>query len=181
MNIKTVCFSEGAEKMRRDNNKRRQHFAIELIIIFIWMFFLTACKGGKIEVHPLKNLTHVMEFSTYEGEKQNMITEYFIVSNMPAEKDAVKKVVRDYNSKTLSDSDLKKYDGRFRNFYRETRKTPRDYQEKDRGVLSGWDRIEDHSDDLVLTVKWIEHGKVEEYEFWSDVVREMRKIKIERE
>jgi hypothetical protein len=70
--------------------KRRQNFTtIELINIFLLMFFLTACRGGTIEVHPLKNLTHVMEFSTYEGEKQNMITEYFIVSNMPAEKDAV--------------------------------------------------------------------------------------------
>ena len=91
--------------MRRGNKKRRQNFAtIELINIFLLIFFLTACKGGTIEVHPLKNLTHVKEFSTYEGKKQNMITEYFVVSNMPEEKDAVKKVVRDYNSKTLSDS-----------------------------------------------------------------------------
>jgi hypothetical protein len=145
------------------------------------MFFLTACKGGKIEVHLLKDLTYITESSTYGGEKQNIIKEYFVVSNMPDERDAVKKVIRDYNSKTLSDSDLKKYDVRFRKFYKETRKTPRDYQEKYKGFFSGWDRIEDHSDDLVVTVKWTEYGKVEEYEFRSDVVREMRKIKIERE
>ena len=167
--------------MRRGNKKRRQNFIIELIIIFLLMFLLTACKGGTIEVHPLKDLTFETESSTVGGEKQNIIKEYFVVSNMPDEKDAVKKMVRDYNSKTLSALDLKKYDARLRIFYKETRKTPRDYQEKDMGVFSGWDRIEDHSEDLVVTVIWTEHGKVEEYEFRSDVVREMRKIKIERE
>jgi hypothetical protein len=140
------------------------------------MFFLTACKGGTIEVHPLKDLTYVEEYPTFKAK-----TEHFIVSNMPEEKDAIKKVVRKYNSKTLSDSDHKKYGVRWREFYKETRKTPRDYQEKYKGFFSGWDRIEDHSDDLVVTVKWTEYGKVEEYEFRSDVVREMRKIKIERE
>jgi hypothetical protein len=128
------------------------------------MFFLTACRGGTIEVHPLKDLTHVRESSTYGGEKRNAIVKYFVVSNMPAERDTVKKVVQDYNSKTLSDSDHKKYGVRLRFFYKETRKTPRDYQEKDKGFF-GWDRIEDHSDDLVVIVKWKEHGEVEEYEF----------------
>jgi hypothetical protein len=139
------------------------------------MFFLTACRGGTIEIHPIKDLTYVQEFPTFKAK-----TEHFIVSNMPEERDTVKLVVRDYNSKTLSDSDLKKYGVRWRKFYKETYKTPRDYQEKDKGFF-GWDRIEDHSDDLVLTVTWTEYGKVEEYEFRSDVVREMRKIKIERE
>ena len=154
--------------------KRRQNFTIELIIIFIMMFFLTACKGGTIEVHPLKDLTYVEEYPNFKA-----ITEYFVVSNMPEEREAIKQMVREYNFKTLSGLDHKKYGVRWREFYRETRKTPIDYQEKDRGFL-GWDTIEDHSDDLVVTVKWAENGKVEEYEFRSDVVREMQKIKIER-
>ena len=166
--------------MLRDNNKRRQNITTELIIIFILMFLVTACKGGTIEFHPLKDLTFIRESSTLGGEKQTTIKEYFVVSNMLDERDAVKHVVREYNSKTLSDSDHKKYAARLRHFYRESRKTPRDYREKDRGFFSGWDRIEDHSEDLVVTVIWTEYGKDKEYEFRSDVVREMRKIKIER-
>ncbi len=132
------------------------------------LLLLTTCKSGESKppiVYPLNALTTVQEVEIDKDEKYAVIIEYFVISNLSEEGEKVREVVDGYNSKTLSEAALKKYEIRQRRYYRESEDIHRDYRE----LLGHWagDTIEDHNDDLALTIYWSDYGKVKEYEFSS--------------
>lgn len=79
--------------------------------------------------------------------------EYFVITNPP--KDTVKlfELISAFNTSTLSVDSIIKYKSGlyYRAFYEETKKLSRDYKE-----VSGWgsDRIEDHANDQLLSIRW---------------------------
>ena len=64
-----------------------------------------------------------------QEDKYKIKKEYFVISNIPNDKQTIKKIIEKFNSETLSIYDLKQYYGRLRIFYKETPDTPRNYKE----------------------------------------------------
>ncbi len=128
------------------------------------LFFFSGDTGKSIGIHPLSDQTFAGESKTHSGETYSFKYEFFVISNMPETKEAIMKVVKEYNSATLTETDLKKQYALMRFFYKETKNTPRNYKEKNNGYFDH-DRLEFHGDDMVLTVKWTEFGEIEEFLF----------------
>ena len=132
------------------------------------MAFFSACQSAEqaddISIHPLPDLSYVSESESFSGEKYSIKNEYFVISGISYNKQKLKQAVSTYNAATLSAADLKKHYAHKRFFYRETDATPRNYTEKNKGYFEH-DRIDFHSDDLVVLVQWTAFGDTEEYIF----------------
>jgi len=141
------------------------------ILTIFSLIFLTSCdrlSPHKPQVFPLEQLSFIYSSESYSGDEYNMYNEYFVIANPPDNEEALRDVVDSYNKQTLSIKEIQKYDYFHRMFYRETDSIDRNYTEKHEGYFSH-DRIEDHGNDLILTVKWENKGKEVSYEFEPSV------------
>ncbi len=134
------------------------------------MFFLWSCHHKNIEIHLLKDLTYTESHKSNSDSEEvfTLKNEFFVIVNPPKSKKDIKNTVKNYNKKTLSKEELKKYYGYSRIFYKETKNMPRDYNESIKGYF-GHDRIGMHGDDVILLVKWSDYGKLEEYLFKNEL------------
>lgn len=139
---------------------------INAFVLIVGLLLLSACKeqNEQSEIHPLRTQSYTDTSEAYDGEKYSIKYEFFVIAKPPMEQSALKRLVLDYNAATLPESERAQYYAYFRTFYRETEATPRDYKDSKHGYFEH-DRLEFHSDDLLLTVKWTEYGKEVEYLF----------------
>ena len=158
-----------AQEMRESG--RKINLIPGLLASLFFLLFFSACQGDNsakiITIHPLKDLFYASESESFTGEKYSIKNEFFVISGISDvinDRELIRSAVKAYNLETLKQSDLKQYYAYIRSFYRESEYTPRDYKESNRGYFDH-DRIEFHSDDLTLIVKWTEFGEIEEYLF----------------
>lgn len=140
------------------------NFLFSLLI----MVFFSACQSAEntndISIHPLPDLAYISESETFSGDRYSIKNEFFVISGISDDKQNLKQVVNAYNATTLSAAELKKYYAYKRYFYRESEATPRDYTEQNKGYFEH-DRIDLHSDDLLVLVLWTAFGDTQEYIF----------------
>ena len=140
------------------------------MLTILSLIFLTSCDKlslQKPQVFPLELLSFVYSSESYSGDAYNMYNEYFVIANPPENEAALRDVVDSYNKQTISIKEIQKYDYFHRMFYRETDSINRNYTEKYEGHFFH-DHIEDHGNDLILTVKWDNKEKDVSYEFESN-------------
>lgn len=114
--------------------------------------------------HLLPELTHTETTRNALGESFSAKFDFVVVSNPPAERKALLALIDKYNAMSLSQDELAKHHFYIRRFFKESAKTPRSYRESHKGYFD-IDRWEDHSEDLLLVVKWRDFGKTRNYEF----------------
>ena len=66
----------------------------------LFLLSVVACSENRAEVFPLDGLSYVEEMETYSKDKFKIRNEYFVVSNMPDDRQNIKKIVEKYNSDT---------------------------------------------------------------------------------
>lgn len=138
---------------------------------FVAAFLLTLLSGCKAQepataptFHPLPALSYVYDGKDYSGKAYSVKNEVIVIAHPPADRKALEALVNEYNEKTLPAEQLAKQFGYIRSFYRESEKMPRDYRESSKGYFFK-DHLEDHVDDLVITVKWEDFGKTRSVAF----------------
>lgn len=117
--------------------------------------------------HPLPDFAYEYKGLAPNGEPYQLRRERIVIANPPTDRKTLQVLVDAYNQQTLSKEVLSKWSVYDRWFYKESRRFPRNYKEKDLGFFDA-DRIEDHNEDLVLIVSWQDFGKERTYEFEDD-------------
>jgi len=139
---------------------------LKILFLYLCSIWLFACTEEMPAVHPLQHLGYV-EANDGSGEIFTIKKEYFIISNAPADKVTLEKLVQaDINNDEIPPI-IAKHLAYFRIYYKESSDTPRDYKEENKGYFDH-DYIGNHEDDLILIVAWKDHGKTQGFEFYNE-------------
>lgn len=123
------------------------------------------CSSREPMIYPFEQLTDTVDVRKY-GEvlvdyKKN---EYYVIENPPEKKDQLWEFVwiNVLSTWHLSDTIFPQH---FKRFYKRTNYTPVDYVENERDYFN-IDRIEHHSEDLLIRIEW-RNGKPYECLFFE--------------
>jgi hypothetical protein len=155
MTMLSVCWAY----LRR---YKRALFVGLLLLIVGFVVYKVNQPKPEPSFHPLE-LRFENSGQSYSGEPYRIRTEYIVIANPPEDREALQKLVDEYNQNTLSDEELSKWSGYQRWFYKESSSMPRDYKES--GGYFDKDRIDHHGDDLLVIVTWHGFGKERTYDF----------------
>lgn len=134
------------------------------VILFLSLFFIVSCKEKKTEFFvPAKRI------SVYRIDGEIFYNEVVFVINPPKESKKLINLITQYNGKmTNYNKIIKEYNYFERSFYRESSKTPRDFED-DEGFIP--DRIDDHKYDFIgaYSIKKCGNNTNFESSFWSGI------------
>ncbi|MCW3805207.1 hypothetical protein [Plebeiibacterium marinum] len=118
------------------------------ILLSLSILIFTFSCNQSTEFYSLNKLS----FEHLNKNNQKQIYEYIVIANPPVIQDSLILLLTNYNNTTINFEALNNDNVIFyqRSFYKETRDTPRDYEE-DHSFISNI--IADHIDDLIAVVK----------------------------
>jgi len=125
--------------------------------IFINLFFLLtvfSCQTPEPKIYKLDYLSYSNNNQNMDSVEYSKKKDYYIVSGYPDNHSDQWALIWSYCESSMSEED-KAYNHYFRYFYRETDDTPINYQENEKDYFN-IDRIENHSNDLILRIEWQE-------------------------
>jgi hypothetical protein len=126
---------------------------------------LGACanKDESPAFHPLPQLAFTETAKNHDGQSVASYNDFVVISRPPTDRNALRTLVDAYNAKTVSTEQLGRQYGYIRRFFKESPSMRRNYHEAHNGYFN-IDRWENHGDDIVIIVKWLNFGKERIYE-----------------
>jgi hypothetical protein len=90
--------------------------------------------------------------------------ETFVIAHGPTRPEALLRAVQAFNERTLADEELAKWGRYNRTFYRESSKTPRDFQGNEQDW--GGDSLDHHAEDLAISTDFFGSRKAPHVRLW---------------
>jgi hypothetical protein len=134
-------------------------------LLFLCCIIIIGCEHKDPIIFARPELTEIRK-DTMEGLRYNTKVQRCIVANAPKTKGEIGVFVNKYLDSYELNAEDKEYEEIHLDFYRETRFTPRDYTESNKGYFDH-DRIDYHARDLIVNVVIYPQKGTHELRFFS--------------
>lgn len=140
-------------------------FPVMLIILGV---FFWGC-GQQDKTTQIFEIKNTQEIGNFPGPKYTGINKHYMIINPPQDLNELKILIKEFIANNSVETQLPKKENKPRyidlTFYRESKSFPRNWQPCD--DFFNEDRIEDHGDDCIASVRWTDDNPEKVYEVYK--------------